>query len=528
MSVLSGAIGQTPPRPALRFSIGPNLAGDTRTMSSAAYPGTNPSILNTSPSAPTGWPETFHGMNWFNASYADIDIPRGRYNNKPFLANLRAAGKKVSIEVAAGFYPEAFCSSTNRNNPARFYDAGFTLPRFADYGNMTEGFRLADTSPTHGAPVKGQLDYLILDDPFLRAYDRLDWFNTEQCASGLQPLPRWDFDFIKNEVVKYMQYMKARFPGVKFVLATSTAHWNYTTPTPIYYPSISGHGDGVTLPSGAYLNYKNVLDAFVPAAAAAGVPLDGLILDYPYNWVTETTTGTAPNLVPSGTLLSTSSPEYANRWGRASGLVADAHNRSLKAYLFVNSDRKPLTTSDEVAKSAAFRSGSVSYIADVTNKGIPFDMALVQSWYYDFQTGGPPTAPRAILNESDTNSFTNTARDVLNVISAYNEPVFGMTGYVDGIFGSNLLGWACAKYVAQSPTVHVYTGTASAPVNFYGVFVANQSSELGIASACQTSFTKYRFSIPITSAPSGSYLWVYGLSPIGGYSKLLTPQVVKP
>jgi hypothetical protein len=450
-------------------------------------------------------------MSWYNASFADIDT-RHRYDGKNFLSALRGAGKKVSVEASGGYYFGVFCSPSVRNNPQYFYDAAFQKPRFAQYGDLTEGAKL------QGAPINGQVDYIVLDDPFLRAYDRQQFPHGDACAS--QPFPVFDFEFIKGEVIKYMQLVKARLPNVKFVLSTSTAHWNYTTPSPIYYPSITGHGNSINLPNGANLNYKDVLDSIVPAAAAAGVPLDGLIIDYPYNYVTQTVSGE----VPTGTLLSTASAEYANRWGRLNGLVAHAHNKGMKAYLFVNSEQVPTSISDEVVRSQNFYNETNSYISDIISKAIPIDNSVVASWYYNFGTGGTPTAPRALLQETTPQSFTNTARDVLYKIQAYNEPVFGVIGNVDGVVGGNLLGWACGQYNSASVKVHLYSGTAAGPTTFAGVYTANQASEPAVASACKAAGSAFRFAIPVAGRfSSGTRLFAYGLSPIGGWSKLLAP-----
>lgn len=505
------AFAQTPPRPPILFSISPNLAADTRLMGSTALSGQTTSILDTTPANPVGWPETFTGMSWYNASFADIDT-RHRYDGKNFLASIRSEGKKVSIEVSAGYYLNVFCSSTYRNDQRFFYDAAFQKPRFAEYGDLTEGTKL------QGAPVNGQVDYVIIDDPFLRAYDRQAFPLGGACVS--QPLAVFDFEFIKGEVIKYMQLVKARLPNVKFILNTSTAHWNYTTPTPTYYPSITGHGNSLNLPSGANLNYKDVLDSLVPAAATAGVPLDGLIIDYPYNFVTQTMNGE----IPSGTLLSTSSPEYSNRWARLTGLVAHAHNKGIKAYVFLNSDQLPTNIADEVVRSQKFHDETNSYMSDIISKSIPIDNALVSSWYYDFATGAPPTAPRALLPETTANSFTNTARDVLYKVQAYNEPVFGVIGNVDGISSGTLFGWACGQYNTSSVKIHLYTGTASGPITFAGLYTANQTSEPAVATACKASGMNYRFAIPVAGRfPTGTHLYVYGMSPIGGWNKLLPP-----
>jgi hypothetical protein len=88
-------------------------------------------------------------------------------------------------------------------------------------------------------------------------------------------------------------------------------------------------------------------------------------------------------------------------------------------------------------------------------------------------------------------------------------------------------GWACAKTQPASIDVHVYVG---GPAGGGGTLVfsgtANQASDAGLAQACNSTGTKYRYSLAIphtvTQYYGGQPLYVHGISPLGYGNHLLT------
>jgi hypothetical protein len=99
-----------------------------------------------------------------------------------------------------------------------------------------------------------------------------------------------------------------------------------------------------------------------------------------------------------------------------------------------------------------------------------------------------------------------------------------ITGLITGVVVQNgqyhLQGWACAKGYAGSVDIHLYVG---GPAGGGGTFLvnttANQASEPGIAVACQSAGTAYRFDVALSLAWRQQYggqpLYVYGISPFG-------------
>jgi len=105
-----------------------------------------------------------------------------------------------------------------------------------------------------------------------------------------------------------------------------------------------------------------------------------------------------------------------------------------------------------------------------------------------------------------------------------------ITGNVEGVptpgGQPQIVGWACAKYVAQSIAVHVYAGGAAGVGTFVTAATANAASEPAIAQACFVSGGAYRFSVPITAAMVSQFrsaaIYVHGISPVGTPNDLLS------
>lgn len=98
-----------------------------------------------------------------------------------------------------------------------------------------------------------------------------------------------------------------------------------------------------------------------------------------------------------------------------------------------------------------------------------------------------------------------------------------ITGFIEGISqqGSNyfLYGWACAKTYPGSIDVHVYVGGPAGGGTFAFSGTANLVSDTGIAAACNSTGSNYRFWLQIPQSVMAEYggqrIWVHGISPFG-------------
>jgi hypothetical protein len=131
----------------------------------------------------------------------------------------------------------------------------------------------------------------------------------------------------------------------------------------------------------------------------------------------------------------------------------------------------------------------------------------VRSNYY-------PYALRLALNSGTLTYPDNAIRGVID-----NAPWDG--GQV------MLNGWACARGIAQSVAVHIYAGGPAGSGSWVTAGVANLWSEPAVLQACGVGSGAYRFSIPIQFGPAemmrlgGQKLYVHGISPVGGYNRLI-------
>jgi hypothetical protein len=111
-------------------------------------------------------------------------------------------------------------------------------------------------------------------------------------------------------------------------------------------------------------------------------------------------------------------------------------------------------------------------------------------------------------------------------------PDNAIRGYIDGASWDGatvvLSGWACAAGIAQSIAVHVYAGGPAGSGSWVTAGIANQWSEPAVAQACGVGSGAYRYGIAVPFAPEammqlgGLKLYVHGISPIGGWNRLLS------
>jgi YD repeat-containing protein len=96
---------------------------------------------------------------------------------------------------------------------------------------------------------------------------------------------------------------------------------------------------------------------------------------------------------------------------------------------------------------------------------------------------------------------------------------------VDGSGNASIGGWACSAGLAQSINVDLYLGGPYGTGTFIGTYVANQSSEPAVASACSVGSGGYRFNIPLSATTRGQYggkaIYIHGISPVGLDNSLL-------
>ncbi|PZU26956.1 MAG: hypothetical protein DI584_10450, partial [Stenotrophomonas sp.] len=86
-------------------------------------------------------------------------------------------------------------------------------------------------------------------------------------------------------------------------------------------------------------------------------------------------------------------------------------------------------------------------------------------------------------------------------------------------------GWACSSGRPASVDVHIYVGGAAGAGQGIGSVLANRASEAGVAAACQSNGSQYRFRFALTDAirqaHANKLIYVHGISPAGASNDLL-------
>jgi hypothetical protein len=106
-----------------------------------------------------------------------------------------------------------------------------------------------------------------------------------------------------------------------------------------------------------------------------------------------------------------------------------------------------------------------------------------------------------------------------------------VVGIIDGIFPANggaykVNGWACVSGSPQSIQVTLFMGgPVGSGTRIGGRTLANESSKPGVAAACNSTGSNYRFSMPLGAADAkkfaGQKIYMHGISPSGGTANKL-------
>ncbi|MBB3823460.1 RHS repeat-associated protein [Xanthomonas arboricola] len=112
------------------------------------------------------------------------------------------------------------------------------------------------------------------------------------------------------------------------------------------------------------------------------------------------------------------------------------------------------------------------------------------------------------------------ANNVIAGSGAISVPASVIKGNIEGFQNRNIVGWACSTRLRQSIEVHMYAGGPAGSGTMVASAGANLASEPGVASACSSTGSNYRFSIPVTDelirGYGGKPFYIHGLSPVGG------------
>lgn len=199
----------------------------------------------------------------------------------------------------------------------------------------------------------------------------LDW----QIQILLQDLkvtyPSWTYqqrlDKSRDYLVDYIKTIRQKYPNTEFFLLSNFPNWRWKgAPS---NPLASNWGD-----------YWDVVSTIVPGTKNAGVPLRGITIDYPYNYMTQ-----------RGQDMTT--------WvQRVRDFEKYARSNGLEFNLIINSQQGGQTS------DAAFASDTLSDIGFYQAAGGHPDRYIVETWY---------PHPVQVVPETSLNSMTNLIMRVI-------------------------------------------------------------------------------------------------------------------
>lgn len=112
-------------------------------------------------------------------------------------------------------------------------------------------------------------------------------------------------------------------------------------------------------------------------------------------------------------------------------------------------------------------------------------------------------------------SPVGASNDTISGSGAVAVPASVIKGRIEGIQDNKaIVGWACSAGLSRSIDVHMYAGGPAGSGTIAAIASANLASEPGVASACSSSGSNYRFSIPVTEdlirSQGGKPFYIHG------------------
>jgi hypothetical protein len=299
---------------------------------------------------------------------------------KRLRAVLKRNGIRVSIEC--GYFDwEPQQSDFSAPNPKRITDRPRPVLR-PGIGAETARIEIAKLAPLFAAGMRP--DYIVMDGPVRRLiHPGADTGRIEPHGSqeGLA-----DVEAAVDEVVAYMREWRRRLPNVRFMALTNFPNWGWKGQVAYW---ASG-------PGGMYWgDYYPVLEALVRKTRAAGMPLAGLVMDNPYEYMMGRIPVGPPWPEP------TKRPQETDWLARVLDLERTARGLGLAVSLIVNS-QKGGHESD-----LAFVRYTLECLEAYRSRGGMAERYVFQTWY---------PHPEKLIPDTDPHSMTGMLRQALDVI----------------------------------------------------------------------------------------------------------------
>lgn len=201
----------------------------------------------------------------------------------------------------------------------------------------------------------------------------------------LEGLP--DLDAVLQQMVAYMRTWREAFPDVQFLSCVNFPNWGWRGDTS-YWNSGMFNGD-----------YAEVFPRIIDAAEAAGVPFDGVVVDYPYEYFTHERGhdpwGEYPNQPKPTGITNPADVDWQQRLFELEEAVLD---RGLNLTLIINSEHGGAESDQAYSKK------TLEYLDAYLAAGGRANRITNQSWY---------PHPKQVVPEDEPYTGTYLTREMI-------------------------------------------------------------------------------------------------------------------
>ena len=257
-------------------------------------------------------------------------------------------------------------------------DAG-TLVEFAKKENVGIGCEFGDFHLSNRELSRGAFRQL---DPIFQAGGNVTSIHLDgpirRMIKGVQKHPRaLALAEISKNLVGFWRKLRAKHPSMRIGLIVNLPNWDYSE-------ELVGYNGHYTDQSG--VTYAKALDAVHQALTKAGMKVDFLEVDCPYNYYREKRTRNKDAVVDNA--------------GKFAAIQRWCEKQEVGFHLVVNAEPRK-------AGAQAFHDLTCEYLRQLRRDGIFPDVFIIQSWYEQ---------PAKFLPETEAFTFMNTARDAIALI----------------------------------------------------------------------------------------------------------------
>lgn len=292
------------------------------------------------------------------------------------------------VAAASDIELKGMVDKLKSRNIAIAVETGGILEWFSHLGDRTAEFSFEDelpalrrlTDPVGSGGAGGTISFLEMDGPIRRVLypgNQVPPGHPHDLASGIR------------ELLEAIRLWKNYYPGVQVNLITNFPNWGWNGGPGYFHFDFAAREQG-------YGDYLQVFMQIMEAALDAGVKIDGITIDNPFDYAKGTALTNQPGTIAG-----------IDWFRRILELENIAENYGLKVGVIFNSEN----AGERMGNEAYFHE-TLQYIDEYLDCGGSPDVFLIQSWYRYPDTWLPEDLPR---------SMTNLAREAARKVKQWKD-----------------------------------------------------------------------------------------------------------